>query len=48
MVGQLGNTAGNQTVPRLHSATFTVGEVDDAYEIVGNGSATGQSDGAAE
>ncbi|HYJ54991.1 MAG TPA: zinc-binding dehydrogenase, partial [Mycobacterium sp.] len=29
-------------VPRLHSATFTLGEVNDAYAIVENGSATGK------
>jgi NADPH:quinone reductase len=29
-------------VPRLHSATFTLDEVNDAYEIVENGSATGK------
>ena len=29
-------------VPRLHSATFTLGEVNDAYEVVENGAATGK------
>ena len=29
-------------VPRLHSTTLTLGEVNDAYEIVENGSATGK------
>ena len=29
-------------LPRLHSATFTLDEVNDAYEIVENGSATGK------
>ncbi|MCV7357979.1 zinc-dependent alcohol dehydrogenase family protein [Mycolicibacterium fluoranthenivorans] len=29
-------------VPRLHSATFALGEVNDAYQVVENGSATGK------
>lgn len=29
-------------VPRLHSAAFTLGEVNDAYDIVENGSGTGK------
>jgi NADPH:quinone reductase len=31
-----------QLVPRLHSTTFTLGEVNDAYELIENGSAAGK------
>ena len=34
--------AAGQLVPRLDSKTFALGEVNDAYELIENGSAAGK------